>query len=627
MEKEQQSGRLLVVDGDKDTRDRLSGHLEQLGYTVATVQDGRQALDMLTLSKTKKEFDLVLLSVRLPEMDSYQVLEQLKADPRLHHVPVIVTSTANDVDRAVKCIERGAEDYVLEPFDPVLLQVRINTCLEKEHLHHQEQVHLEKIDKLTHDLRHTILPLGIALSAEKNLDRLLEKILVEAKLICNADAGTLYRRTKDDCLRFVIMLTDSLNIAMGGTTGQEIPFAPLRLYDEITGEHNDHNVATYVALHSYTINIPDIYNTQDFDFSATRTFDKKNGYRSISSITVPLKNHLGEVVGVLQLFNAQDPETGQVIPFDSYQQLIVESLASQAAVTLNTQMLLRRQQSLLKFEHDLQIGRQIQLDFLADKDELPQHPGWEIAVCFQPAREVAGDFYDAFPLVRDKIGLVIADVCDKGVGAALFMALMRSLLRAFAKQRHPLKWLDSLTDDEPSAAAPDLRHRRTFLSAGLSALRAVELTNNYVADIHGNMNMFATLVFGVLDLTTGVLTYINGGHNPPALIGPSGEVKARLMPTGPAVGMLPDMDFGIQQITLEPGDLLMTFTDGVTDARNPDGEFFSEERLLSILEQPGSSAADLMDRIETSLYAHIGEASQFDDITMLAVRRALASEA
>lgn len=622
---ESEQGRLLIIDNNATKRDILARHLEQLGYMVALAIDGRQALDMLALGEAEgaqtPEFDLLLLDVRIPEIDSYQALEQLKADPRLRHIPVIVTATANDVDRVVKCIELGAEDYVLEPFDPALLKVRIGANLE-------ERAHLKKAEKLTHDLRHIILPLGIALSAEKNLDRLLERILVEAKSICNADAGTLYRRTEDDCLRFAIMLTDSLNIAMGGTTGKAIPFAPLCLYDETTGEPNNRNVATYVALHGHPINIPDIYHSKDFDFSATREFDEKNNYHSISSFTVPLRNHVNKVVGVLQLFNAQDPTTDQVIPFDSYQQLVVESLASQAAVTLNTQMLLRRQQSLLKFEHDLQIGRQIQFDFLPNKDELPQPAGWEIAVCFQPARQVAGDFYDVFPLAGNKVGLVIADVCDKGVGAALFMALSRSLLRAFVEQHRPLSWMDGIVGDRSTAAADRAaKRRRMMLSAGTSALLAVALTNNYISENHGDMCMFATLFFGVLDPTTGELTYINGGHDPPAIVGPDGMVKTRLSPTGPAVGMLPDVDFDVQQATLEPGDLLMAFSDGVPDARNPDGKRFTVEGLFSLLKQSDPSVAALLERIEATLRAYIADAEQFDDITMLAVRRAPISEA
>jgi sigma-B regulation protein RsbU (phosphoserine phosphatase) len=471
--------------------------------------------------------------------------------------------------------------------------------------HLRARVH--DLDGLRTHLENVILPLGIALSTEESLDRLLERILLEAKSFCNADAGTLYLLTDDDRLRFAIMRSDLLDMAVGGTTGKEVPFPPLRLYDEETGEPNYQNVATHTALHGQPIHIPDIYHAADFDFSGTRAFDRANNYRSVSTFTVPLKDHTGKVIGVLQLFNAQDPGTGEVIPFDAYQQLVIESLASQAAVALNTQELLRRQEELLKFEHDLQVGRRIQADFLPR--ELPQLPGWEIAARFQPARQVAGDFYDAFVRPDGAIGLLIADVVDKGVGAALFMALSRSLLRAYSR-------LGGL-DDDGQGATP---------SINTQALNAVRLTNDYIAEYHGHMSMFVTLFFALLDPASGLLTYTNAGHNPPYILGPTGVVKAELEPTGPAAGLFPGMDFEIQRVTLEPGDLLMTFTDGVTEARDPSGGFFGEERLLSLLKQPAASASEHLDRIETALQAHVAGVDQADDITMLAVRRLPASE-
>ncbi|MFQ5794627.1 MAG: PP2C family protein-serine/threonine phosphatase [Candidatus Bipolaricaulia bacterium] len=285
-------------------------------------------------------------------------------------------------------------------------------------------------------------------------------------------------------------------------------------------------------------------------------------------------------------------------------------------------------EELLKLERELQIARKIQADFLPDT--LPQPDGWEIAARFHPAREVAGDFYDAFPLAQDRrVGFVIADVCDKGVGAALFMALIRSLVRAFAQQHYSLSWMDELSPDWLSDDAPgrSVEQRRAVLSTGTTALKnAVVLTNNYILQNHEQANMFATLFFGVLDPATGSLNYVNGGHNPPFIVGPDG-VKARLTPTGPAVGMFADVDFNIEQAQLDPGDILITYTDGVPEARDPDGKFFTEKRLLSLVEPSAPSATALLDRIETNLDAHIAEADQFDDITMLAVRRAPASEA
>ena len=192
-----------------------------------------------------------------------------------------------------------------------------------------------------------LIEIGIALSAERDHNRLLETILVEAMDLCNADGGSLYLRTADDTLRFEIMRTDSLGIAMGGTTGREIPFPPLRMHDETTGEENHKNIATHVALSGETVNIPDAYEAEGFDFSGTRKFDEGNNYRSTSFLSVPMKNHEGEVIGVLQLLNAQNEAETQAIPFSGDIQPLIEALASQAAVALDNQQLMEAQKNLL----------------------------------------------------------------------------------------------------------------------------------------------------------------------------------------------------------------------------------------------------------------------------------------
>jgi sigma-B regulation protein RsbU (phosphoserine phosphatase) len=284
---------------------------------------------------------------------------------------------------------------------------------------------------------------------------------------------------------------------------------------------------------------------------------------------------------------------------------------------LNKKRLHHQEQARLANIRDLQIGHQIQVDFLPK--QLPQLPGWEIAARFHPAREVAGDFYDAFTLPGNKVGLVVADVCDKGVGPALFMALSRTLVRAFAEQHRPLTWMENFNNDDTLTI--NRQQRRKLLSAGMSALVAVELTNTYITTNHADMNMFVTLFLGVLDPATGTLTYVNGGHDAPAIIGADGVLKTRLMPTGPAVGMLPGSTYEIEQVKLDSGDLLMAFSDGVTDARNPEGKRFMLNNFLTLLAQPAPSVESLLARVEAALFAHIATADQFDDITMLAVRR------
>lgn len=193
-----------------------------------------------------------------------------------------------------------------------------------------------------------LLDIGLALSTERNSVRLMEKILQEAKSMCNADGGTLYRMVDDDKrLRFEIMRNDSLNIYNGGTSGQEITLPPVELYDPETGEENRKNVASYCALSKHTISIDDAYEFEGFDFKGTKTFDQATGYRSQSFLTVPLYNNEGRVIAVLQLLNAQDRETGEVIPFDRHLQPFVEALAAQAAIALDNQLLVEAQRKLL----------------------------------------------------------------------------------------------------------------------------------------------------------------------------------------------------------------------------------------------------------------------------------------
>ena len=189
---------------------------------------------------------------------------------------------------------------------------------------------------------------GIALSSERNKDRLLEMILLEAKSLCNADGGTLYLRTDDEHLKFAIMRTDSLGIALGGTTGAAITFSPIPMIDAATGKPNHKNVATAAALLKRSVNIPDAYDAAGFDFSGTKAFDARNSYRSKSFLAIPLVNGEDRVIGVLQLLNARDPETGALVPFAEADQRIVEALASQAGIALDNKLLLDGQKELLE---------------------------------------------------------------------------------------------------------------------------------------------------------------------------------------------------------------------------------------------------------------------------------------
>ena len=189
--------------------------------------------------------------------------------------------------------------------------------------------------------------IGVALSKETDINRLLEAILIAAKDITHADGGTLYRVTEERTLKFEIMRNDTLNLAMGGTTGSAIPFYPISLYDK-GGDPVTTMVAAYALHHGQSVNIADAYTQHGFDFSGTKSFDRKTGYRSQSFLTVPMKNHEDETIGVLQLINAKDPASGAVTEFSEADLRLAESLASQAAIALTNRLLINHLEKLFE---------------------------------------------------------------------------------------------------------------------------------------------------------------------------------------------------------------------------------------------------------------------------------------
>jgi len=198
---------------------------------------------------------------------------------------------------------------------------------------------LKRLEQLNH--------IGIALSQERDINTLLERILIAAKDITHADGGTLYRMTEDKTLKFEIIRNDTLGIAMGGTTGVEIPFYPIYLFDK-DGKPVLSMVAACAVHQERSVNIADAYTEAGFDFTGTQSFDKKTGYRSQSFLTVPMKNHEGLIIGVLQLINAKDPRTGEVVAFSDTDQHLAESLASQAAIALTNRLLINHLEALFE---------------------------------------------------------------------------------------------------------------------------------------------------------------------------------------------------------------------------------------------------------------------------------------
>jgi len=254
---------------------------------------------------------------------------------------------------------------------------------------------------------------------------------------------------------------------------------------------------------------------------------------------------------------------------------------------------------LQSLELELSIGHQIQADFLPQS--LPELPGWELAAYFRAARDVAGDFYDAFVLPDGRMSFFLGDVTDKGVGAAMFMALYRTLLRAFLSTPvflNAQKW-----QEDP----------------GDCLYQVIRYINRYVYETHEDA-LFASLVAGVLTPATGEVVYINAGHNPPVII-QQGQVRCNLPPTGPLLGAIEEVAYQPCTLQMAPGDLLLIYSDGLEDAVNPQEEIFGLERLLAAARKPANSAKGVLEQVFGEIETFMAGERQYDDFTALAVQR------
>ncbi|HVD59632.1 MAG TPA: SpoIIE family protein phosphatase [Gemmatimonadaceae bacterium] len=272
----------------------------------------------------------------------------------------------------------------------------------------------------------------------------------------------------------------------------------------------------------------------------------------------------------------------------------------------------RRIQDGQYLRREISTARTIQRDFLPET--LPEVADLELEAALRPARDVSGDFYDCFLLTSGEVILVVGDVCDKGVGAALFMALFRSLIRASA-------------DPVGGGAIQMFGGRHTMMmqaiqsdSPGELLTRVAGFTNDYIARLHGRTNMFATVFLASLEPNSGEFAYVNAGHEPALIISPDGSME-ELRPTGPALGMMPDSHFKAVTRTLERGHSFFAFTDGLVEAHSPTGEIYGSERLREVVRansngSPSALVRGVLDALET--FARHGD--PHDDVTMLAAR-------
>ncbi len=291
----------------------------------------------------------------------------------------------------------------------------------------------------------------------------------------------------------------------------------------------------------------------------------------------------GEVFGVLLAKEANVPSA-----FHERRIEIINGIAQQVALAIQNEKLNLEMVERERLEREIQLARQIQKTFLPNR--IPEIPGWNLDIHWQTARQVGGDFYDIFKLSKGRLGIVIADVSDKGMPAALYMTVARTLIRAFVQN-----------SDSPA--------------------KVLERVNRLLS-IESPNSMFVTVVYAILSLESGELTFANAGHNLPLLLRIASK-KAEFLPRGGmALGVMNDVRYIDHQIPLEEGDALILYTDGVTESFSLDGEPFGEQRLKSTIEQTDQeSIPDLLEKIIDTLQNYRSGNSPSDDLTLVLIHR------
>ncbi len=342
---------------------------------------------------------------------------------------------------------------------------------------------------------------------------------------------------------------------------------------------NGREALEVISTESPDLILLDIMMPEMDGFEVLTRLKAQNGYQHIPVIIISAMSDMQSVVRGIEL-GAEDylPK-----PFDEV------LLQARIYSALEKKRLRDVEQAHLKnLERELEIGHQIQSGFLPV--DLPQKTGWSLDTFFRPAREVAGDFYDIFELPNGHLTIMLGDVADKGVGAALFMALYRSLLRS--SLNNPM-----LLDDP-----------------GNKLVRALTHTNNYVSTTH-EKGLFATLFACILDPDSGQLTYTNAGHNPPLHL--QGQAHTWIKPTGPALGIIEGMEYQAKTITFAPGDRLFIYSDGLEDVKTSQNEFFGSQRLAKTFLESGASISSVIQQLDDFIQGD----PQYDDLTLLILER------
>jgi len=428
------------------------------------------------------------------------------------------------------------------------------SALESVHLYRETESRLKTLDLLHH--------ISQEITSTLDLERVLTTTTLSVKELLGGSTASILT-VDGDALTF--------QVATGDSSAEIKPFrVPL-----------GQGIAGWVVEHKQPVIVDDVQNDPRF----FGTLDKKTGLTTKNLIAVPLVVN-DRAIGVIEVFNKPGG-------FSVADRELLDMFASSAAFAIENARLYQLAVEKGRLERELQVARQVQASLLPHG--MPRLPGWDVAAAWLPAREVAGDYYDYIQLEMtpdqaQKLGLVIADVADKGTPAALFMVNARSTLRA------------SMFDAD-------------------SPVHGLTHVNQLVCD-DSHDGMFVTLFYAQINSLDGVVTYVNAGHNPPFLLRASGEEPELLTRTGMALGVDPSIVFTQRAVTLETGDFILFYTDGVPDALNEAGQGFGENRLRELaLVNRAASASGMVGAIEAALKAHIGGTLPFDDITIMALKR------
>ena len=399
-----------------------------------------------------------------------------------------------------------------------------------------------------------------AVTSSLDRDEVLNIVLDKAREILKCSAGSIFLidETTDE-----LVLEASTNLSP--EEGRKIRF-PRGL-----------GIAGWVAEHGEAVVLEDISNDPRF-YSGVQ---EKTGFHTTSYLCVPLKVN-EKIIGTAQVLNRRDGG-----PFSDYDLHFMEGFARQAAIALENARLHQEELEKKRIEEELSLAYQIQKNLLPKTN--PRLPDYDIAGLSYPSRWVGGDYYDFIKLPEGKLGVAVADVCGKGIPAAVMMSSVQAVLNALSTQNLPL--------------AEIVTHLNRYLCR------------------HSATDRFVTFFYGILNFPDNSFTYINGGHNPPHVFRKGGEVE-KLLEGGLILGVMEDEFYDTGKVMLENGDLLLMFTDGVTEVHNEEREMYGEERLIGLvnamLELPSEEIIQNTNR-EITKFARSGQLE--DDFTMVCVKR------